>query len=76
MPQDNLVAGDVVLAQKISRETDERGAWAVAKSFAPRRRNSGADPLKSGRPTGNAAPPKSARHEKGTASLLRRCDQK
>lgn len=36
VPEDNLVAGDVVLAQKISLETDERGALAVAKNFALR----------------------------------------
>jgi hypothetical protein len=33
VPNDNLVAGDVMLAQKIALETDERGALAVAKNF-------------------------------------------
>ena len=33
VPGDNLVAGDVMLAQKIALETDERAALAVAKSF-------------------------------------------
>jgi hypothetical protein len=36
VPRDCLVAGDVMLAQKISLETNERGALAVAKNFAPR----------------------------------------
>jgi hypothetical protein len=36
VPRDPLVAGDVMLAQKIALETDERGALAVANSFAPR----------------------------------------
>lgn len=36
VPTDNLVAGDVMLAQKIALETDERGALAVANKFAPR----------------------------------------
>jgi hypothetical protein len=38
VPGDNLVAlvaGDVMLAQKIALETDERAALAVAKSFLP-----------------------------------------
>lgn len=35
-PRDYLVAGDVMLAQKIALETNERGALAVAKNFAPR----------------------------------------
>jgi hypothetical protein len=38
VPSINLVAGDVMLAQKIALETDERGAMAVAKSFSPRER--------------------------------------
>jgi hypothetical protein len=33
VPQGNLVPGDVMLAQKIALETDERGALAVAKQF-------------------------------------------
>ena len=33
VPEDNLVAGDVMLAQKIALETDERAALAVAKKF-------------------------------------------
>ena len=33
---DPLVAGDVMLAQKIALETDERGALAVANNFTPR----------------------------------------
>ena len=32
-PQGHLVAGDVMLAQKIALETDERGALAVANRF-------------------------------------------
>jgi hypothetical protein len=38
MPQGDLVPGDVMLAQKIALETNERGALAVAKQFqvAPR----------------------------------------
>ncbi len=36
VPKDNLVAGDVMLAQKIALETNERGALLVAKSFPPR----------------------------------------
>src|SRR6266576_5187154 len=32
-PKGYLVAGDVMLAQKIALETDERGALAVANSF-------------------------------------------
>jgi hypothetical protein len=34
VPNAYLVAGDVMLAQKIALETDERGALAVAKNFA------------------------------------------
>jgi hypothetical protein len=33
---DHLVAGDVMLAQKIALETDERGALAAANNFRPR----------------------------------------
>lgn len=33
VPKGNLVAGDVMLAQKIALENDERAALAVAKSF-------------------------------------------
>ena len=36
VPNDHLVAGDVMLAQKIALETDERGALAAANNFAPR----------------------------------------
>jgi hypothetical protein len=36
VPKDNLVAGDVMLAQKIALETDERSALAVAQNFMPR----------------------------------------
>ncbi len=32
-PKGHLVAGDVMLAQKIALETDERGALAVANRF-------------------------------------------
>jgi hypothetical protein len=32
-PEGHLVAGDVMLAQKIALETDERGALAVANRF-------------------------------------------
>jgi hypothetical protein len=35
VPNAYLVAGDVMLAQKIALETDERGALAVAKTFIP-----------------------------------------
>jgi hypothetical protein len=33
LPEGNLVAGDVMLAQKIALETDECGALAVARQF-------------------------------------------
>jgi len=36
VPRDNLVVGDVMLAQKVALETDERGALAVANNFTPR----------------------------------------
>jgi hypothetical protein len=36
VPKDQLVAGDVMLAQKIAIETDEHGALAVANEFEPR----------------------------------------
>ena len=36
VPSEHLVAGDVMLAQKIALETDERGALAVANNFTPR----------------------------------------
>jgi hypothetical protein len=36
VPNDHLVAGDVMLAQKIALETDERGALAVARNFTIR----------------------------------------
>ena len=35
MPHGNLVAGDVMLAQKIALETNELEALAVANLFAP-----------------------------------------
>ena len=36
VPKDYLVAGDVMLAQKIALETDELGALAIANNFLPR----------------------------------------
>jgi hypothetical protein len=36
VPNDHLAAGDVMLAQKIALETDERSALAVANNFTPR----------------------------------------
>jgi hypothetical protein len=36
VPNDHLVAVDVMLAQKIGLETDERGALATANNFMPR----------------------------------------
>jgi len=36
VPNSHLAAGDVMLAQKIALETDENGALAVAKKFAPK----------------------------------------
>jgi hypothetical protein len=39
VPNIYLVAGDVMLAQKIALETDELGALAVAKEFTPTQRN-------------------------------------
>ena len=36
IPYGQLIAGDVMLAQKIALETDENGALAVAKRFLPR----------------------------------------
>lgn len=36
VPCGGLVAGDIMLAQKIALETDESTALAVAKSFLPR----------------------------------------
>ena len=36
VPNGHLVAGDVMLAQKIALETDERSALTVAKNFTPR----------------------------------------
>jgi hypothetical protein len=35
VPSGHLVAGDVMLAQKIALETDERAALAVANRFPP-----------------------------------------
>jgi hypothetical protein len=34
LPDGNLAAGDVMLAQKVALETDERGALAVANRFS------------------------------------------
>jgi hypothetical protein len=39
VPNTCLVAGDVMLAQKIALETDELGALAVAKQFSAAQRN-------------------------------------
>jgi hypothetical protein len=36
VPGEHLVAGDVMLAQKIALETDEQGALAKANKFTPR----------------------------------------
>ena len=36
VPNEHLVAGDIMLAQKIALETDERGALAKANRFTPR----------------------------------------
>ena len=36
LPAGRLVAGDIMLAQKIALETDEHNALAVANKFAPR----------------------------------------
>ena len=36
LPAGRLVAGDIMLAQKIALETDEHNALAVANRFAPR----------------------------------------
>jgi hypothetical protein len=36
VPSVHLVAGDVMLAQKIALETDERGSLAAANNFTPR----------------------------------------
>jgi hypothetical protein len=36
VPNEHLVAGDVMLAQKIALETDERGALAKANRFTPK----------------------------------------
>ena len=33
VPRDNLAFGDVMLAQKIALETDERGALKIARTF-------------------------------------------
>jgi hypothetical protein len=37
MPLGRLVAGDVILAQKIALETDERSALKVANGISPNR---------------------------------------
>jgi hypothetical protein len=34
VPRDNLASGDVMLAQKIALETNERGALKIARSFS------------------------------------------
>ena len=39
IPIGRLVMGDVILAQKIALETNERGALAVANRFRPERMN-------------------------------------
>jgi hypothetical protein len=39
VPNGHLVAGDVMLAQKIALENDELGALAVAKQFTPAQGN-------------------------------------
>jgi hypothetical protein len=39
VPNIHLVAGDVMLAQKIALETNEHGALAVAKQFSPAQRD-------------------------------------
>jgi len=39
IPKACIVAGDVMLAQKIFLETDERGALAIAKNFRPNSRS-------------------------------------
>jgi hypothetical protein len=39
VPNTYLVAGDVMLAQKIALETNELGALAVAQQFSPAQRN-------------------------------------
>jgi hypothetical protein len=47
MPSEHLVAGDVMLAQKIALETNERAILAVANKFpvqVPRRTNPAAHP--------------------------------
>jgi hypothetical protein len=47
VPSEHLVAGDVMLAQKIALETNERATLAVANRFnvqVPRRTNSAAPP--------------------------------
>ena len=36
LPAGRLVAGDIMLVQKIALETDEHNALAVANKFAPR----------------------------------------
>ena len=36
VPDEHLVAGNVMLAQKIALETDERGALEKANKFTPR----------------------------------------
>jgi hypothetical protein len=57
VPSGNLVAGDVMLAQKIALETNERAALAVANRYPvliPRRTYSGAHP---GRASGRSPGP-------------------
>jgi hypothetical protein len=44
VPSEPLVAGDVMLAQKIALETDEWNALAVAKKFMPNGRQMGIRP--------------------------------
>lgn len=45
VPTGNLVAGDVMLAQKIALETSESSALAVAKSFPVQSRDRERDPF-------------------------------
>jgi hypothetical protein len=47
LPKGYLVAGDVMLAQKIALETFERDALAVAQMFVPNERASRRFPLQS-----------------------------
>jgi hypothetical protein len=44
VPSEHLVTGDVMLAQKIALETNERATLAVANKFVPRRTRADARP--------------------------------